>query len=69
MKPFAAPTSRTFTSSRHARHHWEAGPVDELLMVFLHGLPALALGPATARTWRRSSIAGRGSHHANGLRR
>jgi hypothetical protein len=47
MKPFAAPTSLTFTSSRHARHHWEAGPVDELLMVFLHGLQALALGPAT----------------------
>jgi hypothetical protein len=34
MKPSAL-TGRTFSSSRHATHYWDAGPPDGPLMIFL----------------------------------
>jgi pimeloyl-ACP methyl ester carboxylesterase len=35
--------ARTFRSSRHITHFWEAGPADGPLMIFLHGWPGIGL--------------------------
>jgi pimeloyl-ACP methyl ester carboxylesterase len=39
----AAPTARTFRSTRHTTRYWEGGPVDGPLMIFVHGWPEIGL--------------------------
>ena len=36
-------TARTFSSSRHTIHYWEAGPADGPLLMFVHGWPEFGL--------------------------